>query len=185
MLTSNDKFDALSLLLAQARKGLDSQRDILLALETVDAQNDLALLPVNLAASTLLILRPRINARVHDLELALPHQRRPSAADDATREFRVDGNGVSKAHAPALVSIEGDAVGALPPLLAALGEQQVGEVAVEEDRGGGAQELQQRKAGAKLVDEEVVWLEGGELAGPVDGEQEVGLAEDGAEDHEA
>lgn len=58
-------------------------------------------------------------------------------------------------------------------------------MAVEEDRGGGAQELQQGETGAELVDEEVVWVEAGELAGIVDGEEEVGLAEDGAEDHEA
>ena len=90
-----------------------------------------------------------------------------------------------EAHAPLLPAIKGHAVRALPPLVAAAREQLVGEVAVEEDRGGKVAPLEQGQAGRELVDDEDVGFQPVELAVEADGDEEVDLAEDGAEDRQA
>ena len=109
----------------------------------------------------------------------------PGALDDGAGEGRVDGDGVGAVHGPQLEGVEGEAVEALPEAGAAAGEQQVREVAVEED-GGGREARQQRDAGAELVDEEGVRGEVVQLARhQADLEDEVQLAQDGAQDGEA
>lgn len=58
-------------------------------------------------------------------------------------------------------------------------------MAVEEQRHILVRVLQQGQAGGELVDEEGARPEGGELAREGDGEEEVPLAQDGAEDGQA
>lgn len=90
-----------------------------------------------------------------------------------------------EAHAPLLDPVEGHAVEALEGRLAAAGEQQVGEVAVEEDGLRGKEVAQQRQAGRELVDDEGAGLQRAQFTGDGDVDDEVDVAEDGAEDGEA
>ena len=139
--TCDDETDALALGLRDGGKGLDSEANVLLPLEAVDAEDNLiALEDLINALSQILLLGARVDAGVDDAHGGALLQLGPRLADDATRELRVDGDGLGKAHAPLLNSIKGNAVEALEEGgIAAAGEEQVGEVAVEEDRGGGAE----------------------------------------------
>lgn len=58
-------------------------------------------------------------------------------------------------------------------------------MAVEEDGGGGVQEAQERQASRELVDDEGTGAKSGQLLGEGDVEDELDVAEDGAEDGEA
>ena len=66
---------------------------------------------------------------------------------------------MGEGHAQALEGVEGGAVEALPDAVTAVGQQQVGEVAVEEDAGVRVGEAQDRQARAQLVHEEHVGLQ--------------------------
>lgn len=182
----DDEAHALPGLGAQPGVRPDGQGHVLFALETVDAEQEPLAAPQGLAALDLgALLGVGVDARVDGLEVSVLGQARPGAADDALGEVGVDGDGVGEAHAPLLEPVERDAVGALPPLLAALGEQQVGEVAVEEDAAARVEVLEQGEAGAQLVDEEGIGRKLPELRVEVNLDDQVQLAQDGAEDAEA
>lgn len=182
----DDEAHSLPGLGAQPGVGPDGQGHVLFALEPVDAEQEPLAAPQGLTALDLgALLGVGVDARVDGLEVSVLGQGRPGSADDALGEVGIDGDGVGKAHAPLLEPVKGDAVGALPPLLAALGEQQVGEVAVEEDAAARVEVLEQREAGAELVDEEGIGRELPELPVEVNLDDQVQLAQDGAEDAEA
>lgn len=124
----------------EAGEGADGEGDVLLALEAVDAEEQLLALPPPLLLLDVDLDRS-VDTGVYDLEVLLARQRGPGAADDAFRKVGVDGDGIGEAHAPLLPPVEWEAVRTLPPFLAALGEEEVREVAVEEDAALGVEVL--------------------------------------------
>lgn len=119
---------------------------------------------------------------------------------DGAGEAGVYEQGVGLGGAVAFEKVKGEAVEGFERG-GARGEQLVGEVAVEEDLCGGVEEAEEGDGDGELVDEDYVWggdagvecVRGVEGCGGVkrgrgvggDGEREVQLAEDGAEDEEA
>ena len=93
-----------------------------------------------------------------------------------------------KGHGPLLDGVKGDAVEALEEGgVAAAGEPQVGEVAVEEDGDAAVEDVaQEGQAGGELVDDNGAGPQRGELRGEErDVQQEVEVAQDGAQDGQA
>lgn len=93
-----------------------------------------------------------------------------------------------KGHGPLLDGVKGDAVEALEEGgVAAAGEQQVGEVAVEEDGDAAVEDVaHEGQAGGELVDDDGAGPQRGELRGEErDVQQEVEVAQDGAQDGQA
>ena len=185
LLTCDDKTGPVALVLGHGRKRLQRQPDILLPLESVDAQDHLLSLeqPLTGLAATVLLL-PQIHAGVHDPHLDFILEAGPRRSRHAPGELAVDRHALREAHAPFLESVEGHAVQALDPGAPA-GKQQVREVAVEEDGGAGQQVAQEGQARGELVDDDGRGLQAGELAGEGEQEEELDVAEDGAEDREA
>lgn len=66
----------------------------------------------------------------------------------------------------------------------AVSEEEVREVAVKEDWNFRKEISQERKASTELIDEEVGWREGGQLAREIELHYELELTEDGAQNGE-
>lgn len=125
-----------------------------------------------------------INAWVYDAGLA-GLEAGEGLGENALCEVAVDDNGVAAASGPALEPVKGPAVQCLQKA-ALLGEQLVGEVAVEDDARAGQQQSQQRNSCAELVDEEGGRGEFLQLVGQQGNvHNQVHLAQDGAENREA
>jgi hypothetical protein len=170
----------------QPGEGADGEVDVLLRLETVDGEDDVCVLPgKGIIIRRLNRLVRDVDAGVDDRQRASGSEGRPLHSDDRFSERRVYRDGRRKRHAPFFPSVEREAVQRFIPLLPPLGEEQVGEVAVEEGSDIGVEGLEEGKPGGELVGEEDGGGEGGEFGGQADLEDEVDLAEDGAEDGEA
>lgn len=177
----------MTLLLRNGRKGLDSQSNVLFPLETINAEYDLFAfkgLAVVILAQLLLVVAS-IHTGIDNLHIDIVLQARPGPLHNALGEARIDGYGLGKPHAPLLEGVKGHAVEALYGGVAALGEQEIGEVAVEQDGGRRVQVLQKGQAGGELVDEKGARPQSSELAGEVNSEQKVNVSSNGAENGQA
>ncbi|KAH6608235.1 hypothetical protein Trco_004548 [Trichoderma cornu-damae] len=188
--TGIDKPDSSALRLGDGGKGLDGEPDVLFPLEPVDAEDDDAAAKEGISTTGRVVARAmvlgrRVNTRIHHLGVHLFLEPRPRAGDNAPRKLGVYGHGLRKAHGPLLDAVKGQAVEPLEGRLAAAGEQQVREVAVEEDRRIGREEAQEGEAGGQLVDDEGAGAEGPELARDGDVDEELQVAEDGADNGQA
>lgn len=184
-----DEADAEARVFGQAGEGADGEGDVLLGLEAVDGEDDVGVVPGEGVPGGVGCGQRRlvgdVDAGVDDVELAGGGEGGPLRRHDGLGEGGVDGDGGRGGHAPLLPGVEGQAVEGLEPVVPALREEEVGEVAVEEGGDGGVEVLEEGEAGGQLVDEEGGGLQGGEFRGEVDLEDEVQLAQDGAQDGEA
>lgn len=170
-------------------KGADGEGDVLFALEAVDGEEDAAAvvreLWVGLDCCAAAGARARgrgrrVDAWVDDVRGG--GDARESGAEDGFGEGAVDDDCVGEARGEGFEVVKGDAVEGFEEG-GARGEEVVGEVAVEEDAGCGAEETQEGDAGAELVHKDVVVVL--ELRGQKEVQGEVQLAQNGAEDAEA
>lgn len=190
VLTRKNEPDALALLGGDGSKRPDGQPNVLFPLEPVDAEDNLVTPQDSLRVLPLQLLlipaqRRSVHTGVEHLDGQDVPQPGPRVADDAAGELGVDGHGVSEAHAPLLQLVERDAVHPLERKLSTTREVEVGEVAVEEDGGVGEQVLHEGQTGGELVDDEGAGPQRRELAGEGRDEQQVDVAQDGAENGEA
>lgn len=183
---SQDEADRGSGVFWEAGKGADSEVDVLLRFEAVDGEDDIGVLPgKGVVVCGLRGLVRDVDAGVYDGEGAGGGEGGPLRRDYRFGEGGVDGDGGGEGHAPFFPGVEGEAVERFVPFLSAFGEEEVGEVAVEEGADCGVEGLEEREAGGELVGEKDGGFEGGEFGGEADLEDEVDLAQDGAEDGEA
>jgi hypothetical protein len=161
-------------------KGFNGQLNVLFALEPIYAEYEL--LAVERRWGSLFeVVDARVHAGIYDFRGDLGLERRPGALDYGPCKVGIDGHGVSIPHAPFLQAVKRQTVEALQCRLAAPDEQQVGKVAVEQDGDARREGAHQGEAGGELVDDKGAGVEGGQLARQMDGEQEVDVAEDGAQ----
>lgn len=143
--TCDDETDALALWLGNLGKRLDCQSDIFFPLKPVDAEYQLGSITFDLFFAIHLVRRDmRVNAWIHHLGDDLARQTRPRLGHDVPCEFGVYRHGVSEAHAPLLHPVKRDTIQPLHKRLPPLGEEQVREVAVEQDGHVWREELHER-----------------------------------------
>ncbi|PMB68569.1 hypothetical protein BM221_005149 [Beauveria bassiana] len=188
-----DESHAAALIGGNGGKGAYGEANVLFALEAVDAEEDavaggeqwraVVVVVVVVVGGELMFLGVGVDAGVDDAGGRVFEQLGPGQLDDALGKVGVEGDGVGKAHGPLLEAVKGDAVEPFEERgVAALDEEQVGKVAVKDDaRLGGDEQAQPGQAGGELVDDEDGGLEVLELAGEPNVQQEVDVAQDGAE----
>jgi hypothetical protein len=181
--TSEHQSHTLPTVLPKPCVGFDGKSYILFPLVSIDAQQDILIIP---RRNTVFFgfLLPHINAGVDNPQVLLLRQLGPDPSHDALCKSRIDSDGVRKAHAPLLDRVEGHPIRPLQPRRSSLGQQKIGEMAIEQDPGIGIEEAQERQAGAELVRDECIGSELAEFGSEVYREDEMRLAKDGAYDGE-
>lgn len=184
--TREDEADRRASVFREPGEGADGEVDVLLRFEAVDREDDIGVLPGEcVVVCSLDRLVRDVDAGVDDGQRAGGSEGGPLRSDDRFSESGVNSDGGREGHAPFLPSVERETVQRFIPLLPPLGEEEVGEVAVEEGLDIRMEGLEEGEPGGELIGEEHCGFQGGEFGRQADLEDEVDLAEDGAEDGKA